>query len=361
MIGEAFLLKAVSLRVPKTCAQRAITVTKELSLLNQKLKLFGENDFIYLPLLRDPLPLEREGLKQSLPQLEIMRREFEESPRKSARLVDLLDDKLPSDKLASLPHAIDFIGNIAVVEIPPELEAYKRTIGEAILIAHKRVETVLSKWSPVSGVYRLRTFETIAGRPNTQTVHKEHGCVFFVDVAKAYFTTRLSFEHARIASLVKEDETVVDMFAGVGPFSILVVRSHNKAHVYAIDVNPDAFEFLKRNIAANRVVDKVTPILGDARQVINDKLTGVADRVIMNLPEKAIEYIDVACKSLKPDGGIIHYYEFGDTAEPTETAKARFAEGIEKANRRVAKISEARVVRGIAPFTYQVVVDGEVE
>jgi tRNA (guanine37-N1)-methyltransferase len=361
LIGEDLLLKALSLRVPKTCAERAITLTRELSLLNQELKLHGEKDFIYLPLLREPLPIELKELGHNIPQLEIVRREFAEKPRKPAKLIDLLGDKLPPDKLGSLPHAIDFIGDIAVVEIPPELEAYKRVIGEAILTVHKRVKSVLSKWSPVSGVYRLRTFEVIAGRPNTQTVHREHGCVFFVDLAKAYFTPRLSFEHARVASLTGEGETIVDMFAGVGPFSILIARSHTKVRVYAIDVNPNAFEFLKKNTATNRVVDKVTPELGDARQVVNERLVGVADRVIMNLPERAIEYVDVACKTLKPDGGVIHYYEFGDTPEPIKTAKARFTEAVEKSDRHVGKILGARVVRGIAPFTYQVVVDGEVK
>jgi len=286
---------------------------------------------------------------------------FFESAKQPARLNDLLSGKLPSHVLANLPHAIDFIGDIAVIEIPLELEPYKQDIGEAILKAHKRVKTVLSKWGAVSGVYRLRNFEVISGEPQTLTVHGEYGCVFHVDLAKVYFSPRLSYEHARIASLAQEGETVVDMFAGVGPFSILIAKNHTDTHVYAIDVNPEAYIFLKKNVAVNRVVDKVTPISGDTRQVINERLAGVADRVIMNLPEKAIEYVDVACKALKPEGGTIHYYEFVNQPEPMEAAKSRLAEAIKHAKRELHKILHARIVRGVAPFTYQVVVDAKIK
>ncbi len=353
--------EAAAIKVSKTSVQKTLTLLKRLALLNRELKLQREKDHVHIPLIRMPNADELKELKASLLAFEISKRKFFESAKQPARLSDLLSGKLPSHVLARLPHAIDFIGDIAVIEIPHELEPYKQDIGEAILKAHKRVKTVLSKWGAVKGLYRLRTFEVIGGEAQTQTVHQEYGCVFHVDLAKAYFSPRLSYEHARIASLVQEGETVVDMFAGVGPFSILIAKNHTDTHVYAIDVNPEASMFLKKNVAVNRVVDKVTPILGDTRQVINERLAGVADRVIMNLPEKAIEYVDVACKALKPEGGTIHYYEFVNRPEPMEAAKSRFAEAIKHAKRELHKILHARIVRGVAPFTYQVVVDAKIK
>jgi tRNA (guanine37-N1)-methyltransferase len=207
----------------------------------------------------------------------------------------------------------------------------------------------------------LRDFEVIAGVEKTATAHREYGCVYHVDVAKAYFSPRLSNEHDRVSSQVKEGEIVVDMFAGVGPFSILIAKKRENVKVYAIDVNPDAVEFLKRNIAVNRVENKVMPVLGDVRQVVRERLIGVADRVIMNLPEKAIEYIDVACKAIKSRGGIMHYYEFTDTPDPLETARVRLTEALSQTNRNVKKILLTRVVRATAPFTWQVVVDAEIQ
>lgn len=352
--------EAPSLKVPKIFGQKALILVRKLALLNPELKLQRENDYLYVPLTWEPLSTELDELKANLPELEISKREFLVSIEQQPNLISLLSDKLPPHILASLPHAIDFIGDIAVVEIASELASYKQIIGNAILEAHKTVKTVLAKSGAVSGVYRLRTFEVIGGEAKTQTVHREHGCIFHVDLAKAYFSPRLSYEHSRVASLVSQGETVVDMFAGVGSFSILVAKKREDVRVYAIDVNPDAFEFLKKNMLANRVESRVTPILGDARQIVNERLRGVADRVIMNLPEKAIEYVNVACAAVKPEGGVIHYYEFSNTSNPIETAKSRLAEALKHTNRHLKKILLARIVRGVAPFNYQIVVDAEI-
>jgi tRNA (guanine37-N1)-methyltransferase len=341
--------------------EKALTLLRQLGLLNAELKIQSENDYTRIPLLSEPFAWELERIRYDLPDVKLCESEFLERQEKMTKLADLLSDKLPPHVLASLPRAVDFVGDIAVVEIPSELEPHKLAIGAAILKAHKRVRAVLSKSSPVNGVYRLRTYETIGGEARTQTVHKEHGCVYHVDLAKAYFSSRLSYEHLRVASLVRENETVVDMFAGIGPFSILTARTHANAHVYAVDMNPDAYELLRKNVLANRVMGKVTPMLGDIRQVVNDRLSGAADRVIMNLPEKAIEYVGVACKALKPEGGIMHYYQFVDTPEPLDTARNRFAEALRQTNRRLLRMAEARIVRGIAPFKYQVVVDAEIK
>jgi tRNA (guanine37-N1)-methyltransferase len=347
--------------VPKASAEKVLALVKQLGLLNVELKIQSENDSIHIPLSREPFAWELERIRFDLPDVELCEGEFLERKERIAKLGDLLSDKLPPHLLASLPHAVDFVGDIAVVEIPPELEPHKLAIGAAILKAQERVRTVLSKSGPVNGVYRLRIFETIGGEAKTQTVHREHGCVYHVDLAKAYFSSRLSYEHLRVASLVKENETVVDMFAGLGPFSILTARTHADVRVYAVDLNPDAYDLLRKNVLANRVMGKVTPIVGDIRQVVNERLRGVADRVIMNLPEKAIEFVDVACKALKPEGGVIHYYQFVDTPEPLDTARNRFAEALRQTDRRLHKISDARIVRGIAPFKYQVVVDAEIK
>lgn len=347
--------------VPRASVEKTLTLLKQRGLLNSQLKIQSENDYIRIPLSREPFAWELEMIRNDVPDVKLCESEFPERQEKKAKPADLLSDKLPSHLLASLPHAVDFVGDIAVVEMPPELEPHKLAIGAAILKAHKRVRTVLSKSSPVNGVYRLRTFEIIGGDARTQTVHKEHGCVYHVDLAKAYFSSRLSYEHLRVASLVKENETVVDMFAGIGPFAILTAKKHANARVFAVDLNPDAYQLLRKNVLVNRVMGKVTPILGDIRQIVDERLDGVADRVIMNLPERAIEYVDVACKALKPEGGVIHYYQFVDTPDPLDTARNQFAEALSQTDRRLLRVSEARIVRGIAPFKYQVAVDAEIK
>ncbi len=349
------------LKVPKALGEEAIRLVRGLNLFDRELKVQQVEEYLYIPLNDEPLPAEIKELKRSLPEFEISAHRFSERTKGPPKLVDMLEGKLPPHLLASVPHAIDFVGDIAVIEIPPELVDHKKIIGEAILKTHKRVNTVLAKSGAVEGVYRLREFEVIAGIEKTATTHREYGCVYNVDLSKTYFSPRLSNEHNRVASQVKEGETVVDMFAGVGPFSILIAKKRENVKVYAIDVNPDAVEFLKKNIAVNRVENKVMPILGDVRQVVREQLIGVADRVIMNLPEKAIEHINVACEAIKLGGGIMHYYEFTNTPDPLETARVRLSEAISRTNRNVKKILLARVVRAIAPFTWQVVVDAEIQ
>ena len=355
------VFEAPCLKVSKTYGEKAIILVRELNLLNRDLKIQQMEDHLHIPLVYEPSPIDVGKFNKNLPKFEISVCEFSTRAKRPLKLVDILEDKLTPYLLASLPHAIDFVGNIAVIEVPPKLEPYKNILGEALLKAYRRVHTVLAKSGAVGGVFRVRNFEVIAGTGKTETVHREYNCTYYVDLKKAYFSPRLSHEHDRVASQVEVGETVVDMFTGVGPFSILVAKRHDTVQVYAIDANPDAISYLKKNIEANRVKDKVSPIFGDARKVIREQLVGVADRVVMNLPEKAIEYVDVACEAIKPKGGVIHFYDFTKAPSPLDTAKIRLIEAVKKATRNVEKILFVRRVRATAPYEWQTVVDAEIQ
>ena len=152
----------------------------------------------------------------------------------------------------------------------------------------------------------------------------------------------------------------MDLFAGVGPFTIQIAKTRENVKVYAIDANPDAVEFLRRNVRLNRVDGKVYPILGDARKVVRERLSGVADRVIMNLPETAIEFVDVACQALKPTGGIVHFYTFVKTPDSLEDVKALFKSAVKKHGKTVKRVLLLKHVRATAPYEWQVVLDAEV-
>lgn len=352
--------ETAGVRVPKRVGQQAIVLAKKLGIVDHELQVWRDNSFIYIPLAKS-LPKEKlASFKEQIKECEFSPYPFTKQKKRGSSLIELLEGKLPPHLLASLPHAMDLIGDIAIIEIPVELEQHKSLIGQAVLEANKNVRTVLAKAGAVSGTYRLREFDVIAGEPKTQTVHKEYGCQFYVDVAKAYFSPRLGHEHRRVASIVKEGETVVDMFSGVGPFAIQTAKAHQNVRVYAIDINPDAVELLRKNIRLNRVQDKVQAILGDAGQIVKERLFGVADRVIMNLPEKAMEFVGAACEALKPGGGVIHFYFFTNESEPLDNVRLRFAERVEASGRKVKKILFSGLVRETAPFEWQAVVDAEI-
>jgi tRNA (guanine37-N1)-methyltransferase len=349
--------KSISIRVPKIHGERGIILANKLEIINKELAIQRNKNSIYIPLDRQPSESELKMVTEQIPDFEVLTYMFQQRKRRIRTIVELLEKKLPPYSMASLPSAIDFVGDIAIIEIPPELDTYKSMIGEAILQAHRKVRTVLAKASAISGTYRLREFSVIAGEPKTTTIHRENHCQYYVDLAKAYFSPRLSYEHSRVASLVKEGETIVDLFAGVGPFAIQIAKTHENVKVCAVDVNPDAVELLKRNVRLNRVEGKVHPILGDAKQVVEKRLTGIADRVIMNLPEKALEFVEAACQALTSEGGIVHFYSFVSGSDSLENVKLRFANEVDKCGRKVRETLFSRFVRETAPYQWQVVFD----
>jgi tRNA (guanine37-N1)-methyltransferase len=351
---------SLCLKVQKIHGEKALISANKLGIINRKLNTHRNANHIYVPLIRQPDENELSKLKTQVPDFELATNVFTKKKQQRKTLVQALETQLPPHLLASLPRALDVIGEIAVIEIPPELKTYQNLIGEAILATHKNVRTVLAKVGAVTGTYRLRQLEIIAGEPKTATIHKEYGCQYYVDVAKAYFSPRLSHEHNRVASLVQRGETVVDLFAGVGPFSVLIAKNNPDVKVYAVDINPEAAEFLKRNVRLNRVENLVVPILGDARQVIEERLLGVADRVIMNLPEKAMEFIDAACRAVNPSGGTVHYYAFVRLPDSLENTQSSFSEAVEKTGRKVGAFLSAKTIRATAPYEWQVVLDAKI-
>lgn len=352
--------RSTCLKTPKQQGQKTLALVTKLGIINKDLEIGKDDKSVYVPLVGRPSRDVIKSLKESVPECRFSTHVFAEK-KQEASLADLLAGKLPGNLLASLPHSADIVGDIAITEIPSELDKYRQAIGEAILKANKNVHTVLAKAGAVSGTYRLRNYAVIAGESKTETIHKEYGCRYYVNVAKAYFSPRLSNEHNRVAALAKDGETVVDLFAGVGPFAVRIAKTHEDVKVYAIDINPDAVEYLEKNIRLNRVEGKVHALLGDARQLVSEKFAGIADRVIMNLPEKAGEFVDVACVALKPAGGTVHFYGFINASESIEGLKARFIEAVEGCGRRVDEVFSSRFVRATAPYEWQAVLDAYVK
>jgi len=236
----------------------------------------------------------------------------------------LLARRLPRQEIGFLFRSFDIVGDIAVIRVPEAFESRGQIVAEAIMQMHKNVKTVLLQTGAVSGDLRLRQLRWVLGERKSKTVHKEFGCLFEVDLECCYFSPRLSFERRRVASLVRPSEIVVNMFAGVGCFSIVMAKHGDVGKVFSIDVNPSAFEFMLKNVRLNSVQSKVFPILGDAKSIVKEQLSRVADRVLMPLPEKAYEYLDYALMALKPRGGWVHYYDFvhaGKGENPVEKVR----------------------------------------
>jgi len=269
-------------------------------------------------------------------------------------LREALTGKLSDEELRKI-RAFDIVGDIAITRIPPELSGKKKLIAEAIMQVHKNVKVVLNQTGPVSGEFRTRELEWVAGEKRTATIHRENGCVFKVDLAKVYFSPRLSTERMRIVRLVQPGETVVNMFAGVGCYSIQIAKHADPEKVYSIDINPDAYQLMVENIRLNKVGHKVVPILGDCREVIRTSLAHSADRVLMPLPEFGREFFPVALLAVKGQG-IIHFYDYGREPDPFGPSEHYVTETAKKLGF-IAEILGERKIRSYAPRCYHVVLD----
>ncbi|MEM3760926.1 MAG: class I SAM-dependent methyltransferase family protein [Candidatus Bathyarchaeia archaeon] len=270
----------------------------------------------------------------------------------------ILSTVLPKDALFYVYNSYDIVGDIAILRLTGKSMRYSQIIAETIMDVHRNVRTVLVQTGPVCGDFRIRKLEHVAGENKTVTLYRESGCLFHVDVEKCYFSPRLFYERMRIAKQVEDKEVVVNMFAGVGCFSIVIAKHSKVEKIYSIDVNPVAFQYMQENVRLNRVYGKVVPILGDAKEVIEKRLRHVADRVLMPLPEKALEYLPYALLTLKKSG-LIHYYDFEHALKsenPIEKVKLKVAEKLEDLNV-VFDFVFGRVVRSTGPNWYQVVLD----
>ena len=265
-----------------------------------------------------------------------------------------LEGVLTDQESEELFSAFDQIGDIIVIRIPDSLLSKKKVIGETLLKEVSTAKSVLYQSSDVSGDFRTRSLELLAGEDKTETEYKEFGCRFFVDVEKAFFSPRLSTERERIADVIRDGETVINMFGGVGMFSILAAKN-KKCTVYNIDINPVASQLCEKNISLNKLAGEVISLNGDAAQIVNDQLKEKGDRTLMLLPERSDEFLESAILATK-NGGIIHYYSHIH-ADKKQDAPKLSEEHYLKVTNVKSEILGSKIVRAVGPRYYQTVVD----
>ena len=265
-----------------------------------------------------------------------------------------LDKVLTTRESDELISAFDQIGDIIIVRIPNSLLSKKKIIGETLLKEVKIAKSVFYQASAVEGDFRTRNLEILAGDPSTETEYKEFGCKFAVDVENAFFSPRLSTERERIANLTQEGEVMINMFAGIGMFSVMAAKK-KKCTVYSLDINPVASKLCEKNIGMNKLAGKIISINGNASEIIADKLMNKSDRTLMLLPERSDEFLESAINTTK-DGGIIHYYAHIHADKKSEAGKLS-EEHFLSISPVQSEILGSKIVRAVGPRYYQTVVD----
>ena len=161
---------------------------------------------------------------------------------------------------------------------------------------------------------------------------------------------------------MNENELIVDMFAGVGPFSIQIAKLNN-IKIYAFDVNPQAYHFLKKNIEMNKLKGKISPFNIDIKKLLNPSdhlgklLSNTIDRIIMNLPKNSINYLDVVCFLMKKTGGILHFYSFSEKPNPIERVVKILVNKLKNLNWTIVQILNSKIVKSYSPKAELIVLD----
>lgn len=343
--------------VPKKEVERTLPILRELGLIDNTLRVTRTSEAVLIPLVREPSSKDIFKIKEHCANVRIEQALFAYGKTRPRDLLEYARGKIPEHLLSSLPHSFDIIGDIAIIELPAELIQFSSTIGNGVMEVNPHLRLVLRKSGEVSGRFRTRSFEPIAGTGKTETIHREFSCLFHLDIAKVYFNSRLSHERMRVASQVRKGECVLDMFAGVGPYSVLIAKRQPDSRVYSIDINPEAFRYLEENILLNGVADRVIPIFGDAGQLAASKLRATANRVIMNLPSESSDFLNAAVQALKEEGGIIHYYTFSSRSDDTDQIRDTVRSFIERQGRTVHSFPFSNIIKEVAPNRVQVAID----
>lgn len=250
------------------------------------------------------------------------------------------------------------IGKILLIDENLEHSYYGRI--DSLLDEHN-VDTI-AKIKSIDGKMRQPSIKVLAGNRSTETIHKENDCLFKLDLAKVMWSKGNTSERMRIANLVQNNEVVVDMFAGIGYFSIPIAKKSSPKKVYSIEINPDSYYYLQENIKLNKINKKTNKsidndlmevILGDSNKIIRNLS---ADRIIMGYVKTTHQFLDSAINGLNPNG-VIHYHE----TVPEKLMLTRPINRIkEAANDREVEILNNRIIKKYSPGVVHTVVDARI-
>jgi tRNA (guanine37-N1)-methyltransferase len=255
--------------------------------------------------------------------------------------------------------AYDNFGNIAVVKFPEEFKLKaKKTFAEKLLKDQKGIKTVLEKKERIKGRLRKLSTNYIAGEKTKEVLYRENGCVFRFNIDKTYFSPRLSNERREIADRIKKGETVLVMFAGVAPYSIVIAKLSKAKKVFSNEINREANKYSELNIKLNKVKDKIELLNGDIKRLVKSgKIKQKFDVIVMPRPQLKESFLKEAF-TLAKKGTRVYYYDFCRADEINSVVEKIKREAGECGKKiRILKIKKAGE---LAPYKIRLRVDFQI-
>ena len=264
----------------------------------------------------------------------------------------ILSNQIPKDLIRKIPDKWEKTGDVLTIKLPTRLKKYKKEIGKKYAEV-LNCKTVLNDIGGISGKYRTPNVELIYGSKKTETIHKENGIKYKLDPQKIMFSSGNIDERLRMANISNTNEIVVDLFAGIGYFTIPIAVYSKPKKIYACEINPSSYDYLCTNIVINNVVSIVEPLKGDNREI---SPRNIADRVIIGYFSDIHEFLPTAITCLKNYTGIIHYHNtFPDKIVPETPLKT--IKKIAGQYERKIKLLKCKHVKTYAPGISHFVLD----
>ena len=264
-----------------------------------------------------------------------------------------LSKEIPSELISKIPDKWEKVGEVGIIKLHPELKKYVEKIGKKYAEI-LQCKTILNDIGGITGTYREPVTEIIYGSNDTETIHKENGVHYKLDPQKIMFSSGNMDERIRMATISNGKETVVDLFAGIGYFTLPMAVYSKPKKIFACELNPISYDYLCQNIALNNVTSMVEPLKGDNRKVVPKN---IANRVLLGYLGDTYKFLPAAFDCLKNHTGIIHYHDkFPDAIIPNKSLQI-VQEIAEKYKREIELIGYKDVksyAPGISHFVFDI-------
>lgn len=343
------------IKVNKKDAEQLKKHLKTINLFDKSRKIFSKDD-IFIPIINISNEKIKKHIEKSFKYI-ISNLNIKNNTINNTNQEKLKD--IQEKQKVNIAKRYDILGNIAIIKPYQDniktnkLSTKKEKIAELIIKLNPTVKTVVAQTSPVSGIFRIRKFKYIFGVKTFIAKYKENNCIFNFDIRKTFFSNRLSYERSRIMKLVKSNENILVMFAGVGPFAIEIAKQHKNTNIIGIELNENAVNYFKKNIELNKTFN-VKTIFGDVKKEAKH-YENFADRIIVPMPKSSIDYLDQIVLDAK-ENSIVHIYIFGDAETVFEKTREILYAHAKKNNYKVKIIFE-RIVRPYSVKEIEIVVD----
>jgi len=274
------------------------------------------------------------------------------------KLKEELREKLTEKELSLLPRGFQTLGKTIILKLKPELYDKKELISEACLRFFPSIKSIYLNLGKISGKFREpEKIEHLAGVNNPLVEHTEHRIRYRFDITKIMFSKGNLAERKYLTTLVKPGEVIVDMFAGIGYFSLPIGKHSQPEKIYSIEFNPESYKYLVENIKINHLEKLIIPIKGDSKEeVLKLSSSGItADRVIMGVFPAPKDFIKESLSLTKEHGTFFHYEGVTDR-ENYESLFKEFEEIAERESYK-CKLESYRFVKSYGPNLYHVVLD----